>query len=1171
MTTPPPDRFTNRYRVLDTLGEGAMGVVYRVADVLDGRAERALKVFKPAAEADDAEARLRFRAEFHAMSRLGHPNTTEVLDYGELPNGTLYIVMELVPGQELMEVIGGRPMPLEACYPVLAQVLQALDYIHARQFLHRDIKAANVRVRPDGVVKVMDFGLMGHASHETSRAVSGTPGYMAPEIPLGGAITPAVDLYAVGCLAYEMLTGTLPFSGSLGEVVRGHMREPPPSLAARRPELPQPLIRLVERLLEKDPARRPPSAGHALEELSAIAGLRATRANVEQQRSFLVASELVGREAELARLQAGLDDALAGRGSALMLGAPAGTGKSRLVAELKLRAQLAGFVVMHGHCHEGGMAPFEALREAIRPALAHGTQEEREQFAAPLAALFPEFGAPAQVRGALVVEPLLAWLGGLSARLPLLLVVDDMHWADQETVDVVNRGIREVGAHRVLCVCTFRDDETPPGSSLWHTLEEGASERLSLGPLDRDGQAALLTSMLPGAQVPAGFSEGLLQATGGNPLFVQAALNVLLEEGHLTRDGNSWRFPLDPSVLAGLERVEASIQRRLAHLSPRSREVLDCAAVLGRQWTLCTLSAVTGLDEDALFCALEDLTHRQLLARGETGACHFPHDRVREVAHAALSPAARAALHLQAGEALAARSDADAHARELGRHFLEGGDDARAWRWLARAGHQALAAGASYTALEHFRDADQALARLPGDHLADQLPMWLLVGQHGFNIATGLAAQMLQRALAALEADPARVAEVLRPLGRSVGEIHVLYAAAMGLWGEPALALAAVAKLEAIAPRDGSPASAMPLVAALPALFVAGRLDATLARARMASSLLAGPLSPGTPALVHTMRVAAMGAQNVLAFQGLRPDPAIRDQALAYARELGDDDPYLPWFYFGVWAAWTGHSAELDVYLERTARKNRKLGGPPHVWLLYLAPYIRWLRGETEGALEQIERNLAIHPHLSEHGLTHMLARTLRGQLLLDLGRVPEAMQAFDTLTASARAKGLHLAWQFGLYGQGLCLIHAGRPHDAVPLFESQRDASQDEHHRNPLGLAYAHQGLGQAYMALGDPRSLGHLDTALAIAKRPEMDNLFQQAVVQHLRGLVLHGQGRQAEAVAALGEAGRLFGVMRSPHWLHRVHVDLARVRQAPPPPPLPATNAGIEARFERFKRLM
>jgi len=145
-----------------------MGEVWRVADRLDWRAEKALKVIKVDGAPTEAQ-RERFMAEYRAMAGLRHPNTVEVHAWGYLPDGAPFLVMDLVPGQELAELAAAGPIPAAQVYPLLIQLVQALDFVHSRGYVYRDIKAANVRVTPDGTLKLMDFGLMIRPDPEAMR------------------------------------------------------------------------------------------------------------------------------------------------------------------------------------------------------------------------------------------------------------------------------------------------------------------------------------------------------------------------------------------------------------------------------------------------------------------------------------------------------------------------------------------------------------------------------------------------------------------------------------------------------------------------------------------------------------------------------------------------------------------------------------------------------------------------------------------------------------------------------------------------------------------------------------------------------------------------------------------------------------------------------------------
>lgn len=1163
-----PDELTPRYRMRGLLGEGAMGAVYRCSDrLIEGR-EVAVKVLK-AQSSDPESLQWAFKAEFFAMSRLHHPNTVEVLDYGVLPDGRCFLVMELVPGEELATRIARGPMPLEEVYACLAQLLQALDYIHTRQYLHRDIKAANIRLRPDGVLKLMDFGLSGHSAEAGARAISGTPAYMAPEVPQGGTLGPGVDLYAVGCLAFEMLTGRLPFVGSVGEVIRAHVQATPPALGSLRPDAPLALRHLVERLLLKDPLQRPRRAGSVLAELAGITGLALTRENKAQQLSFLEAGDLIGRKGELERFEAALASVAASTGMAWMLGAPAGTGKSRLVRELKLKAQLAGFLVMHGRCLDEGQSPLGALRDALRPALALGTPEERARYEGALGHFFPEFvGATSLSDTADGTGLLMAWLQELSKRQPLLWLMDDLHWADPQTLDVFNRAIRELGASRVLCVGSFRDDETPAGSLVWQAIEAGESHFLHLAPLERAGQDELLQALMPEAQVPAAFSQALYAATGGSPLFVREALQVLLEEGHLARQAGQWRFPDDLALLGALRGVEATLRRRLRHVPAPARAVLEAAAVLGAFADHQALAALTALPEGELFVALELLVSRQLLVRSGSNGLAFPHDRVREVVYADLAPEACQRLHARAAEYQQARDPA-AYAQELARHFLHAARPAEAFPYLMRAGYQALRAGAAYVAIDYFDQALGVLPQLPGPQLASRLELGLLIGQHGFHLAPARAAVGLQVALEAFDADPAASEALLAQQGRSIVELLTLFALTHGLIGQPDKALQAADRLQTLLPPGVMPLGALGVMARFGAWWIRGEIDTLVGEARRTAPLLEGPLPPNVPPVLISARIGCFAVQNAGVFQGYKPDPLPRDKALAFARELGDEDPFLPWFYFGVWAAWSGRSADVEAYLERTARKTRQVGGPPFVWLLYLRPYLLWQQGELELALAQLEKNLIAFPHFRSQALVFGMSLGLRGRIMADLGRVEEALAVFEHLLAHARRHHLGLVTMLALYGQADTWLAAGRVSEAFGGFEELLQLALSPAQRNPLCEAYALLGLGRCLAQRRDPLALPRLDQALEILRRPEIDNWFMQANVQRARAAVLAGWGRTAQAQEALAEAGRLFHMMRNPHGLHQVEVQLAALNQLEP---LPVTReVGLDARWERFKGLM
>lgn len=253
-----------RYTLVERIGGGAMGEVWRAEDqVLERRV--AVKIVLPAL-LDDADFALRFRREARILASLSHPSIVDIHDYGEdddQPDDRLaYIVMELVDGRPLDAIRAERGrLPAEEALDLVAQALEALQVAHEREIVHRDIKPSNLMVTTGGLVKVTDFGIaraLAGTKITTSHSVFGTALYMAPEQAEGQGTVAASDLYSIGVVAYELLTGELPFTGgTVLEIVLKHVREPAPALPE---EFPEPVRAFVARALAKSPGDRHPTA-----------------------------------------------------------------------------------------------------------------------------------------------------------------------------------------------------------------------------------------------------------------------------------------------------------------------------------------------------------------------------------------------------------------------------------------------------------------------------------------------------------------------------------------------------------------------------------------------------------------------------------------------------------------------------------------------------------------------------------------------------------------------------------------------------------------------------------------------------------------------------------------------------------------------------------------------
>ncbi|HEY6103341.1 MAG TPA: protein kinase [bacterium] len=669
-----------RYRIEERLGEGGMGVVFRAHDTLLDRAV-AVKALSPQLLGDDGLKR--FLREAQAAAQLNHPNIVaihDVLDDGE----QRLIVMELIPGKTLRELL---PMKWQDAVEAALQVLSALEFAHARGIIHRDIKPENIILTEQGTAKVMDFGLArseGRSRLTHSGMIVGTVAYMAPEQALSGAVDARTDLYSLGCVLFEIITGKPPFvADDPFAVISMHINVPPVSPRFHAADIPTVLEAGVLRLLAKDPTERFQSASDAAGVLQAAltpleAGQETPFSDVTPAASLfemLVRGRLIDREEELATLKAALDTMLSGRGQVVLMAGEPGIGKTRLADELLVYARLRGCLALTGRCYEQEVSipylPFvEALREAVRALPDDRLRTTLGPNAPEVVKLVPELARriqqlepspplePSQERLRLF-ESVRAFLAGIAQAQPLVLMLDDLHWGDTATLELLRYLARSLRGDRVLLLGTYRDVEVDRAHPLSTALAEMNRERLYrrilIRGLTREHVAAMIQAVFQTRNpVSPEMRDLVFQETEGNPFFVEEVLKHLVETGAIYRTETGWeRKPIEELDVP--QSVREVIGRRLEQVSEPCRRALTVASVVGRRFTFDVEQQSAGTSEDELLDALDEAGRAQLIREHGTGresAYEFAHALIREVLYDGLAHRRRMALHQKVGEAL---------------------------------------------------------------------------------------------------------------------------------------------------------------------------------------------------------------------------------------------------------------------------------------------------------------------------------------------------------------------------------------------------------------------------------------------------------------------------------------------------------------------------------------
>ena len=608
-----------RYQIQAHLGTGGMGEVYRVLDLEQDR-ECALKILNEMM--DEQAVRRRFHREFQVLNRFQHPRLVRTYTWGfaeERP----YFTMEYLPGKTLEKIIADQALlaRFRASYffTFVQQIAEGLAYIHAQGAVHRDLKPSNIMVleTEEGIeTTILDLGLakfrhLHSVSITQTGATLGTAEYMSPEQGKGLWVDHRSDLYSLGVILYEMLTGVPPFSGQNPvSVILKHIRESPPPMGEVNIAVPEQTQQVVLKLLAKESVDRYQSA----EEL-----VRALPSGFvppdDEQRDVpvkVMRPQFVGRESEMKTLRAMLKDVLVGEQRVVLISGESGVGKSRLVEELLGDARVHNFLCLKSTGREEGGQIYGALIDAFQE----------------MANLMGRVPAPVETDKFSVMEHWLQLLKRLRQQKPIVFCLEDIQWFDELSLEFLQYVLRDPEPCPFLLCLTCRWSNLEPLSeeieNFIHSNEFAGMTHIQLKNLSQEASRYLAASMLGERSIPPNALQSLFRETGGQPLFVVEAVRTLVNADVVRQDvSGDWQWGEFPETLLS-DDISEVLYRRITTLSDVPRRVLEYACVFLNDFSFDLLAAVWRGDELELLDVLDDL-----IAEGLLDACGEDEDRYR--------------------------------------------------------------------------------------------------------------------------------------------------------------------------------------------------------------------------------------------------------------------------------------------------------------------------------------------------------------------------------------------------------------------------------------------------------------------------------------------------------------------------------------------------------------
>jgi serine/threonine protein kinase/tetratricopeptide (TPR) repeat protein len=695
-----PGEQLGKYRLVRLLGRGGFAEVY-LGEQVYLQTYAAIKILH--AQLTDEQTNL-FLQEARTLAHLYHPHIVPVLDF-DVQDSTSFLVLHYAPRGSIRNLHPkGTRLPLPTIISYVKQIASALQFAHEQHLIHRDVKPENLLLGHYDAILLSDFGLAVTVQSTQGPAlyhIAGTLPYMAPE-QLQGHPCYASDQYALGIVVYEWLSGSPPFVGSPPEIMAQQLTVSPPSLCEKLPGLPSEVEHVVFTALHKDPLQRFPSIDafaaaleHAwqIETTRSTSVLKRVQVPVSTSPRDIHQHSLVGREQEQAwllqclleveqQLPSSEKEQLSSRPSnrmrsirssgALLLG-EAGIGKTRLAEELSATAQSRGWAVLwsRGYAQES-VFPYHVWVEIIRLAIQSGLWSPQDaqvpsHLLLALVPLLPELASlpiftqisllqEANQASLYIPEAIYTILMIISQHTPLLVVLDDLHWADAKSRDVLSYLLRRLSTSPFLLLGTCREDElrenNPLSTSLTNLQRERVLSTIAITALS-DTAVRTLISHLPEPLI-----QSIQQRAAGNPFFAEELAHLFYDENREEAQKKTQTSSRKRSSLP--ETIRAVLDERLRRLSIPCQHLLQKASILQQSFSLMVLQLMDQGQQSSqtsrdLLKLLEEALNAGILIEEGTGVTlqyRFWHPLLVDYLYESLSMTRRTSLHLRAASVL---------------------------------------------------------------------------------------------------------------------------------------------------------------------------------------------------------------------------------------------------------------------------------------------------------------------------------------------------------------------------------------------------------------------------------------------------------------------------------------------------------------------------------------